>query len=171
MKKISALVITMIVSLVSLNAVAQDNVEAGQWMIGATGGLNIEENNHVFTIAPYGEYIIADQFGVGVQLNCNILGYGNGADSRFGFGAFASYYLPIVQNFYFKPMLEVNFLFDHGTHFEIAAVPAFQYFAWEKMSFLIKAGGLSYGDFGNFNDKRIRLNIANQVTLGLAYSF
>ena len=171
MKKISALVITMIVSLVSLNTVAQDAVKVGQWMIGATGGLNIEENNHAFTIAPYGEYIIADQFGVGVQLNCNILGNGNGADSRFGFGAFTSYYLPIVQNFYFKPMLEANFLFDHGTHFEIAAVPAFQYFAWEKMSFLIKAGGLSYGDFRNFNDKRVRLNIANQVTLGLAYSF
>lgn len=149
---------------------AQEDVKAGQFMIGATGELNLEKNNYSFTIAPYGEYILANQFGVGAHFSYNVGGWGNGASNTFGVGAFASYYLPILPNLYFKPMLELNFRFNHGTYFEIAAVPAFQYFAWEKFSFLLKAGGLSYGGWDGSN-YRVRLNLCNSVAVGMAYSF
>ncbi|MDD6211518.1 MAG: hypothetical protein PUB21_13060 [Bacteroidales bacterium] len=169
MKRVPILVIAVLTTLISYTVSAQEDVKAGQFMIGGTGELNLEKNNYSFSINPYGEYIVADQFGLGAQLGYNVGGWGNGARNTFGVGAFAAYYLPILPNFYFKPMLEINLKFHHGTYFEIAAVPAFQYFAWEKVSFLIKAGGLSYG--GWKDDYRVRLNLANSVALGMAYSF
>ena len=153
----------------------QKEINAGQFVLGAFGGANIEKGYYNLSFSPYGEYLAADRFGVGVQLSYSVMNNisddcGNGVDHQFGFGAFASYYVAIVPNFYFKPMFEVNLMFDGGPHFEAALVPAFQYSAWQRLSFLIKAGGLSYGDF-RLDGYRVRLNIANQVALGLAYSF
>jgi len=78
-------------------------------------------------------------FGVGAQLAYSVASpqYHSGypdhrfsdVDHLFGFGAFTSYYVTVVPNFYFKPMLEMNLMFSGGTHFELAFVPAFQYSA------------------------------------------
>ena len=171
MKRIYLFLSVFLAVFLSLSPVlAQEDVKTGQFMVGATGELNLEKHNYSFTIAPYGEYILADQFGVGAQLSYNVGGWGDGASNTFGVGAFASYYLPILPNLYFKPMLELNFRFNHGTYFGIAAVPAFQYFAWENFSFLLKAGGLSYGGWDG-KDYRVRLNLCNSVAVGMAYSF
>ena len=171
MKKLVALVAAVLLAT-SFSVEAQEDVKAGQFMIGGFGGLNLEEHDYRFSIAPYGEWLVIDRLGVGAQLAYSIgsPGHGAGADHRFGFGAFASYYIPVVPNFYFKPMLEMNLMFKNGTHFEVAAVPAFQYFAWERLSFLIKAGGVSFGDF-RLDGYKFRFNIASEVALGLAYSF
>ena len=153
---------------------SQKEVEAGRFMIGAFGGANIEEGNYNLSFSPYGEYLVVDRFGVGAQLSYILNSFDDGCvinvDHRFGLGAFTSYYVTIVPNFYFKPMLELNLMFTDGPHFEVAVVPAFQYSAWQRLSFLIKAGGFSCGDF-RLDGYKARLNIANQVALGLAFSF
>ena len=173
MRKKIALAVVLCLLSASFTLSAQEDVKAGQFMIGGVGELNIEDANYSFTISPYAEWLVVDRLGVGAQVSYNInsIGNGFGADHRVGLGAFTSYYIPVVPNFYFKPMLELNLLFKNGVHFEVAAVPAFQYFAWERMSFLIKAGGLSFGDIRSFDNYKVRLNIANQVALGMAYSF
>ena len=175
MKKILILTIVAFVALFSQNATAQENenVKAGQFMIGTTAGLNLERYNYIFSITPYAEYLIIDRLGLGAQLGCSVhgAGVGTGANAKGVVGVFGAYYVPMARKFYFKPMLEVNLGFTGsgaGVGYEVALVPAFQYFPYKKLSFLLKTGGLSYGDL---NADGACLNLAYRMALGFAYSF